>query len=56
MDTSQNTSKSTVKKNDKTEDLKTEPMSEKDEVKEAERKMYKFNKKAAAPSKAKKGL
>ena len=55
MNASQNTPKNTVKKNDRTDELKTEPMSEKDEVKEAERKMYKFNKKVSAPLKAKKG-
>ncbi|MES2278978.1 MAG: hypothetical protein V4592_23300 [Bacteroidota bacterium] len=52
MSTSQNQSKSTEKKTDQLEELKTEgPLSEKDEVKAAERKMAKRIKTAAQTKK-----
>jgi hypothetical protein len=46
-----NTPKSTEKKDSQTEELKTDPVSEKDEVKEAERRTAKLLKKAAEKKK-----
>lgn len=47
MSTPQKTPPNTAKKVSQTEELKTEPMSERDEFKEAERKMAKIIKKTA---------